>query len=103
MVTSPKAPEDEIGARIRAARAARRMTLTQLSRETDISLSTLSRLESGQRQATVKLLLPIARSLAGFAQIRSRIDKVRSISYVVRSDIFGFRGERFNAFTVDIC
>ncbi len=39
------------------------MTLTELSQRTGISLSTLSRLESGQRKATVKLLVPIARSL----------------------------------------
>jgi transcriptional regulator with XRE-family HTH domain len=62
-VTSPTEPEDEIGARLRAARGARRMTLTELSQKTGISLSTLSRLESGQRKATVKLLVPIARSL----------------------------------------
>jgi transcriptional regulator with XRE-family HTH domain len=63
MVTSPTHPEDEIGTRLRAARAARRMTLTELSQKTGISLSTLSRLESGQRKATVRLLVPIARSL----------------------------------------
>jgi transcriptional regulator with XRE-family HTH domain len=63
MVTSTTDPEGEIGTRIRAARAARRMTLTELSQKTGISLSTLSRLESGQRKATVKLLVPIARSL----------------------------------------
>lgn len=60
---SPTDPEDEIGARIRAARTARRITLTALSQKTGISLSTLSRLESGQRKATVKLLRPIARTL----------------------------------------
>ncbi len=39
----------------------RGVTLTALSRRTGISLSTLSRLESGQRRATLDLLLPLAR------------------------------------------
>ena len=38
------------------------MTLAQLSRATDISTSTLSRLESGERKPTLELLLPIARA-----------------------------------------
>ena len=56
-------PEGQVGARLRAARTRRRMTLTELSRRTGISLSTLSWLESGRRRATVNLLAPIARSL----------------------------------------
>jgi transcriptional regulator with XRE-family HTH domain len=38
------------------------MTLTDLSAATGISVSTLSRLESGQRRATLELLLPLARA-----------------------------------------
>jgi transcriptional regulator with XRE-family HTH domain len=38
------------------------MTLTQLASATGISKSTLSRLESGQRKASLELLLPIARA-----------------------------------------
>ncbi len=38
------------------------MTLAQLSAATDISTSTLSRLEAGERRPTLELLLPIARA-----------------------------------------
>jgi transcriptional regulator with XRE-family HTH domain len=48
---------------LRAARSARGMTLADLSRETGISVSTLSRLETGKRKATLDLLAPIARCL----------------------------------------
>jgi len=48
--------------RLRALRRQRGSTLAQLSEETGISVSTLSRLESGQRRPTLELLLPLARS-----------------------------------------
>jgi transcriptional regulator with XRE-family HTH domain len=51
-----------VGPRLRALRHRRRLTLTQLSEETGISVSTLSRLESGQRRPTLELLLPLARA-----------------------------------------
>ena len=51
-----------IGPRLRALRQHRRSTLAQLSQATGISVSTLSRLESGQRRATLELLLPLARA-----------------------------------------
>jgi transcriptional regulator with XRE-family HTH domain len=38
------------------------MTLAELSRATGISVSTLSRLESGQRRPALELLLPLARA-----------------------------------------
>ena len=38
------------------------MTLAQLSQVTGISVSTLSRLESGQRRPALELLLPLARA-----------------------------------------
>lgn len=50
-----------MGPRLRALRTQRSLTLAETSAETGISLSTLSRLESGQRRATLELLLPIAR------------------------------------------
>jgi transcriptional regulator with XRE-family HTH domain len=50
----------EVGARIKHARTERSVTLTQLAAATGISKSTLSRLESGQRKASLDLLLPIA-------------------------------------------
>ncbi|MFT3886777.1 MAG: XRE family transcriptional regulator [Arachnia sp.] len=52
-----------IGPRLRAARRARGLTLEDLSRLTTISVSTLSRLEAGKRQATLELLLPLTRHL----------------------------------------
>src|SRR3954451_21806356 len=51
-----------VGPRLRALRRQRGTTLTQLSETTGISVSTLSRLESGQRKPTLELLLPLARA-----------------------------------------
>ncbi|MDT0545014.1 MULTISPECIES: XRE family transcriptional regulator [Streptomyces] len=51
-----------VGPRLRALRLARGATLSQLSETTGISVSTLSRLESGQRKPTLELLLPLARA-----------------------------------------
>ncbi|MFB7088026.1 helix-turn-helix domain-containing protein [Streptomyces sp. NPDC056296] len=52
---------DAVGPRLRALRRDRGITLTDLSAATGVSESTLSRLESGQRRATLELLLPLAR------------------------------------------
>ncbi len=49
-----------VGERLRGVRHQRGGTLAQLSAATGISVSTLSRLESGQRRPTLELLLPIA-------------------------------------------
>jgi transcriptional regulator with XRE-family HTH domain len=51
-----------VGPRLRALRQAHGTTLARLSGATGISVSTLSRLESGQRRATLELLLPLARA-----------------------------------------
>lgn len=51
-----------VGPRLRALRKARGATLARLSEETGVSLSTLSRLEAGQREPTLKLLLPLAKA-----------------------------------------
>jgi transcriptional regulator with XRE-family HTH domain len=51
-----------VGPRLRALRRQRGVTLAQLSEQTGISVSTLSRLESGQRRPTLELLLPLTRS-----------------------------------------
>ncbi|MPV37344.1 XRE family transcriptional regulator [Georgenia subflava] len=51
-----------IGPRLRALRREREITLAALSGETGISVSTLSRLESGERRATLELLLPLAQA-----------------------------------------
>ncbi|CAA9423474.1 MAG: Transcriptional regulator SCO1200, Xre-family with cupin domain [uncultured Quadrisphaera sp.] len=51
-----------VGPRLRALRRQRDTTLTDLAIETGISISTLSRLESGERRPTLELLLPLARA-----------------------------------------
>lgn len=51
-----------VGPRLRQLRLEREATLGDLAEETGISLSTLSRLESGQRKPTLELLLPLARA-----------------------------------------
>jgi transcriptional regulator with XRE-family HTH domain len=53
---------DAVGPRLRALRTEHGMTLTALSSATGISVSTLSRLESGGRKPTLELLLPLART-----------------------------------------
>jgi DNA-binding XRE family transcriptional regulator/quercetin dioxygenase-like cupin family protein len=56
-------PLGQVGARLRAARRDRSLTLDDLATRTGISSSTLSRLESGKRQATLELLVPLTRQL----------------------------------------
>ncbi|GGP43920.1 helix-turn-helix domain-containing protein [Streptomyces abikoensis] len=51
-----------VGPRLRALRHERGVTLARLSETTGISLSTLSRLEGGQRKPTLELLLPLAKA-----------------------------------------
>ncbi|MFI6774928.1 helix-turn-helix domain-containing protein [Nocardia sp. NPDC050412] len=53
---------DAVGPRLRALRRQRETTLADLSTETGISVSTLSRLESGDRRPTLELLLPLAKA-----------------------------------------
>jgi transcriptional regulator with XRE-family HTH domain len=49
-----------VGPRLRALRTERGRTLAEVSATTGVSVSTLSRLESGGRKATLELLLPLA-------------------------------------------
>jgi transcriptional regulator with XRE-family HTH domain len=49
-----------VGPRLRELRQQRDITLTRLAETTGISVSTLSRLESGSRRPTLELLLPLA-------------------------------------------
>ena len=51
-----------VGPRLRALRMSTNTTLTSLSEATGISVSTLSRLESGQRRPNLELLLPLAKA-----------------------------------------
>ncbi|MGW7365912.1 helix-turn-helix domain-containing protein [Streptomyces sp. NPDC054841] len=53
---------DSIGPRLRALRRDRGLTLEALAEDTGISVSTLSRLESGKRRPTLDLLIPLART-----------------------------------------
>ncbi|WP_084767155.1 helix-turn-helix domain-containing protein [Leucobacter komagatae] len=53
----------QLGPRLRAARQQRGWTLDDLATRADMSVSTLSRLESGKRQASLELLLPLTRQL----------------------------------------
>jgi len=49
-----------VGPHLRELRQRREITLTRLAETTGISVSTLSRLESGARRPTLELLLPLA-------------------------------------------
>ncbi|GLZ29014.1 hypothetical protein Lesp02_12040 [Lentzea sp. NBRC 105346] len=51
-----------VGPRLKALRQRNGATLATLSRATGISISTLSRLESGARKPSLELLLPLARA-----------------------------------------
>ncbi|MGB3769722.1 MAG: helix-turn-helix domain-containing protein [Rhodococcus sp. (in: high G+C Gram-positive bacteria)] len=51
-----------IGPRLRALRGTANVTLATVSERTGIPVSTLSRLESGQRKPSLELLLPLARA-----------------------------------------
>ncbi|WP_243788726.1 helix-turn-helix domain-containing protein [Saccharopolyspora gloriosae] len=66
-MSEPSSPEldatlAEVGPRLRALRKRGRLTLAALSAATGISVSTLSRLESGSRRPSLELLLPLARA-----------------------------------------
>ena len=51
-----------VGPRLRALRRERGTTLAALAERTGVSVSTLSRLESGARRPTLELLLPLAKA-----------------------------------------
>lgn len=52
---------ERIGSRLQDLRTRRGVTLAEVASATGISKSTLSRLETGQRRASLELLLPLAR------------------------------------------
>lgn len=54
---------EQLGPRLRTARQDRGWTLDELASRAGMSVSTLSRLESGKRQASLELLLPLTRQL----------------------------------------
>lgn len=51
---------DRVGPRLQTLREARGLTLADVSERTGVSSSTLSRLENGQRRASLEVLLPLA-------------------------------------------
>lgn len=53
---------EAVGPRLRAIRKQRGATLEQLAELTGMSVSTLSRIESGRRRPTLEVLLPLARA-----------------------------------------
>ncbi len=53
---------DQVAPRLRHLRQRRGLTLAQVAEQTQISVSTLSRLESGTRKPTLELLLPLAQA-----------------------------------------
>ncbi len=53
----------QVGPRLRATRQKREWTLEELASRAGMSVSTLSRLESGKRQASLELLVPLTRQL----------------------------------------
>ncbi|GAB2684468.1 XRE family transcriptional regulator [Saccharopolyspora gloriosae] len=66
-MSEPSSPEldatlAEVGPRLRALRKRGGLTLAGLSEATGISVSTLSRLESGSRRPSLELLLPLAKA-----------------------------------------
>lgn len=60
---SVRAELDDLGMRLRTVRRAKGWTLGDLAARAGLSSSTLSRLESGKRQASLELLLPLVREL----------------------------------------
>jgi transcriptional regulator with XRE-family HTH domain len=62
MVTDLDGALTAVGHRLRALRRERELTLVDISAVAGISVSTLSRLESGARRPTLELLLPLARA-----------------------------------------
>src|SRR5215217_6248258 len=50
----------EVGPRLRRLRERRGLTLTALAAQSEVSKSTLSRLENGERKPSLELLLPLA-------------------------------------------
>ncbi len=53
----------QVGSRLRAVRNSRGWTLDELAERAGMSASTLSRLESGKRQASLELLVPLTKQL----------------------------------------
>lgn len=79
---------EQVGPRLRAARTAAGLTLDELAGHAGMSSSTLSRLESGKRQASLELLVPLVRQLGMRIDdlLRSETADPRVRRQVVRRD-----------------
>ncbi|MGO1532403.1 MAG: helix-turn-helix domain-containing protein, partial [Micrococcaceae bacterium] len=53
---------DAIGPRLRALRQSRELTLAEAADASGLSISILSRVETGRRQPTLDVLIPLART-----------------------------------------
>ena len=60
--TPIRAALDGVAPRLRRVREQRGLTLTEVAERTEISKSTLSRLENGQRRPSLELLLPLSQA-----------------------------------------
>ncbi|MCS5495898.1 XRE family transcriptional regulator [Cnuibacter physcomitrellae] len=81
------------GERIRAARRQQSLTLADLSERSGISVSTLSRLESGKRRLTLEMLVDIAEALGVplddlITRSRATDPRVRGRSFAVGDKTF---------------
>ena len=72
-----------VGPRLRELRRRRAITLADLAGQTGISVSTLSRLEGGQRRPALELLLPLA-STVGVAACRGSLSSATALSILSR-------------------
>jgi len=75
----------ELGPRLRRLRERRGITLTALAAKTEISKSTLSRLETGQRKPSLELLLPLAETY------HLPLDELVGVQVVVHSEMPGHK------------
>jgi transcriptional regulator with XRE-family HTH domain len=82
-----------VAPRLRALRQQREWTLAALAANTGISVSTLSRLESGQRRPNLELLLPIARAYDVplddlLASVRTDDPRVQAVPFTRNGMVF---------------
>jgi transcriptional regulator with XRE-family HTH domain len=87
-----------MAARLTMLRRERGLTLTAVAKDIGVTLSTLSRLESGHRRATLELLVPLARtygvSLDELVGLRSSADADHEGQVVRTDDMIAWRLSR---------
>ncbi|MEM9710817.1 MAG: helix-turn-helix domain-containing protein [Actinomycetota bacterium] len=60
---TPPSPEDVVRGRLRSLRTSLGLSLDELAAQTNLSPSTISRLETGKRSISLDVLIPLARGL----------------------------------------